>query len=291
MSLICSDHPQTYSLPIELFGQSRLPKPGQPGISIFDLQARIGHSSPEIHAFFPRNLTVRQTLENAWADTFLGKAQLNHQRDRDVDAHLRWFHAELNPGASLLTEKDATTAQDPVKSRRAPDLASVPSHRASHQIERIEAVDLDWADELRFGDISFSAQRVALFLRAIIKRPDLVILDEAFSGMDAYVRDRCMLWLDHGQQQIWSYVVEDGTPRKRKRNLLTKVGRMGGARFSGLSQEQALICVSHVKEEVPNSVRQWMCLPDPDTRAAVRCGRLVTPLSGNWKRWDRIWGM
>ena len=81
MSLICSDHPLAYSLPIKMFGFGRLPLPGRPGISIFDIQARIGQSSPEVHTFFPRNLTLRQTIENAWAETFLGTPKLNSHED------------------------------------------------------------------------------------------------------------------------------------------------------------------------------------------------------------------
>lgn len=291
LSLICSDHPQTYALPIELFGQSRLPKPGQPGISIFDIQARIGHSSPEIHAFFPRNLSVRQTLENAWADTFLGKAQLNHDRDSDVDAYLRWFHAELNPGSSPYPEEDEPTKQDTAQSLGQKKRRDPESQRAKRELEQIEAADIDWADELRFGEMSFSAQRVALFLRAIIKKPDLVILDEAFSGMDDYVRDRCMLFLARGQERSWAYFKPNKTRRQRRVAVASRLSKSGEARISGLSQEQALICVSHVKEEVPGLVREWMCLPDADEGKPARFGRLGSPLEWNWRKWDGIWGM
>ena len=46
LSLITSDHPQAYSQPVKIFGRSRLPEVGKPGISIFELQSRLGHSSP-----------------------------------------------------------------------------------------------------------------------------------------------------------------------------------------------------------------------------------------------------
>src|SRR5947207_7944203 len=148
LSLICSDHPQTYSLPVRLFGKSRLPKPGHVGISIFDIQSRIGHSSPEIHTFFPRTLSIRQTIQNAWAETFLSKPKLTAENHLAVNACLHWFEEDLRPRASTT--------------------------EASNEDQ------LQWADDLRFGGLPFSAQRVALFLRAIIKKPDLVILDEAF---------------------------------------------------------------------------------------------------------------
>ena len=283
LSLICSDHPQAYALPLELFGQSRLPKPGCRGISIFDIQARIGHSSPEIHAFFPRHLSVRQTLENAWAETFLGKAELNNNRDRDVDTCLRWFHAELNP-------RPEQTIIFPYGVEREGSLSLESGY------EQVEGADLDWADELRFGELSFSAQRVALFLRAIIKKPDLVILDEAFSGMDSHVRDRCMRFLEHGQRSSGVknlYTTNKTNPKTS--HTFEKLGTLGTVetfnklRFSGLSHDQALICVSHVKEEVPASVREWMCLPEANTGARPRSGRLRGPLQGNTKRWNIIW--
>ncbi|KAL8983876.1 MAG: hypothetical protein Q9177_004850, partial [Variospora cf. flavescens] len=89
LSLISSDHPQSYSLPIRLFSRPRLPSPGEPGISIFDLQSRIGHSSPELHAFFPKHLSLRRVLESAFADTFLVAPQLTFARDTLIDTHLK----------------------------------------------------------------------------------------------------------------------------------------------------------------------------------------------------------
>ncbi|KAM0814746.1 putative ABC transporter domain-containing protein [Seiridium cardinale] len=181
LSLICSDHPQTYSLPIRLFGKSRLPEPGSGTLplTIWDIQARIGHSSPEIHQLMPRSLTLRQVLENAWANTFRTKASLTSDSKEKVDAVLKWFEPELNPAYS----------------------ATYGSHAQP---------DLKWAGHYMFGELSFSAQRVALFLRAIIKNPDIVVLDEACSGMDDGVRNRCLLFLEHGETKTY-LAKEDGS--------------------------------------------------------------------------------
>ena len=91
-----------------------------------------------------------------------------------IDACLRWFEEDLRPGQAKASEHEASSSR--------------PS----------------WAEDLLFGGVPFSAQRVALFLRAIIKNPDLVILDEAFSGMDDGVRDRCLLFLAHGEAKQYS---------------------------------------------------------------------------------------
>lgn len=260
LSLICSDHPQSYSLPIKIFGKGRLPKSGQPGVSIFDIQTRIGQSSPEIHGFFPRNLTVRQTIRNAWADTFLSMPRPSHENDSTVDSCLQWFEAELNPASKLSNPQSS---------------------------KQIGSQGTDWADALHFGDIPFSSQRVALFLRAIVKKPDLVILDEAFSGMDDNVRDKCMLFLTWGETHLFGYS-SDGTRTKRGK-LTTSSKTSEEALISGLTEDQALICVSHVKEEVPGLIRQWICLPEAGGGWAPRFGRLHGPLEGCRNGWEEVW--
>jgi ABC-type molybdenum transport system ATPase subunit/photorepair protein PhrA len=253
LSLICSDHPQTYSLPIKLFGRSRLPEPGQPGISVFDIQARIGHSSPEIHHHMPRRLTLRQTLENSWSETFMGVPQLDDAAHAAVDATLRWFEPELRQSGVEL-RKDG---ERPI-----------------------------WADEVLFGGLPFSAQRLALFLRAVIKKPELVILDEAFSGMDDTVRDKCMLFLAHGENKTFSYGEDD-----QRTVVESEISKARNVKVGGLDPEQALLCISHVREEIPGCVREWICLPEANTGKPARFGKLDGPIEGDHRRWNEIWGM
>ena len=269
ISLICSDHPQAYSQPLQVFGRSRLPQPDQLGLSVFDLQARIGQSSPEIHAFFPRSLSLRQTLENAWADTFLGSPKLTTEVDDTVDACLRWFEAELNP------RFDPSTTQT-VK-------------RRDHHVH-YDALprSTDWADDVRFGEAQFSAQRVALFLRAIIKKPELVVLDEAFSGMDDYVRDKCILFLTWGEKRSFRIGQQYGI---EARSVFPTPQHLTGDHepITGLSDDQALICVSHIKEEVPGIVRHWMLLPEPGSHKPPRFGVWDRPLESDERIWQDIW--
>ncbi|PQE22487.1 ABC transporter protein [Rutstroemia sp. NJR-2017a BVV2] len=260
LSLICSDHPQTYSLPIRLFGRSRLPEPGKPGISIFDLQSRIGHSSPEIHNHIPRNLTLRKVLANAWADTFMGLPKLDAEANKKIDACLRWFEHDLRPGGGLSND---AARRDHVGAEPKPT----------------------WADDIFFRELPFSSQRVALFLRAIIKSPDLVILDEAFSGMDDGVRDRCLLFLAHGETKSYSHHGQD------KQVVESEIAKSGNVVMSGLNKDQALLCISHVREEIPGSVREWVCLPEANTGKEARFGKLNGPIEGNWRRWGEIWGL
>ncbi|KPM34760.1 hypothetical protein AK830_g11809 [Neonectria ditissima] len=248
VSLLCSDHPQSYSLPIKLFGRSRLPGSGssERPLTFWDIQSRIGHSSPEVHQHMPRRLTVRQVVENAWSETFGGKPKLDDVAREKVQAALKWFAPELNP-----------------------EYASSSSHE-----------NLAWADDYLFGGLSFSAQRVALFIRSMIKSPDVVVLDEAFSGMDDAVRDKCTLFLNKGEAKTY----------RSEEIVESEASRSGTIKVPGLSDQQALICIAHIKEEVPDCVREWLCLPEANTKQPARFGRLDGPLGLDEKRWQQVWG-
>ena len=257
LSLITSDHPQAYAMPMKLFGRSRLPEPGKPAISLFELQSRMGHSSPEIHAFFPRQLSIRQAVESAFAETFLSKPKLNHERDLDVSAALRFFKAELDPNAPITTKEDppriSTTSKD-----------LFPKILRSHQPYIPADYDVEYADSVTFGQLNTAQQRVVLFLRALIHRPDIIILDEAFSSMPASLRDKCIHFLEtgeHGRSKVTSV-----TRRTTAEDTWLKGFNIdpSSIRHHGLSDDQALVMISHVKEEIPDSIRYYMRLPsDP----------------------------
>ncbi|KAL1798681.1 hypothetical protein ACET3X_002718 [Alternaria dauci] len=245
LSLVTSDHPQTYSAPVKLFQRSRLPEPGVPGITIFEVQSRMGHASPEVHALFPKRLTLRTTLESAWADTPITKPRLDAEAKKRVDACLSWFEPELRPGFGSREKGSESFA---------------------------------WASETLFGEVSFSAQRVLLFLRATIRNPDIVILDEAFSGMDDLVRDKCLLFLSRGQSMQLK-PSDDG---------LKPIKWEGEVEMPGLQEHQALLCVSHSKHEVPGCIREWICLPEPGT-GPPRFGRFDGPVELDAGRWNEVW--
>ncbi|KAG5922756.1 hypothetical protein E4U53_003667 [Claviceps sorghi] len=265
MSLLSSDHPQAYSMPIRIFGQSRLPElpdpassgsERRPRLTFWDIQARIGHSSPEVHQHMPRSHSIRSVVENAWAATLgtLGThGKLDGPAKQRVEAALRWFAPELQ-----------------AKHRRLSGSSSSP---------------LSWADETTFGELSFPAQRVALFIRSIIKSPDVVVLDEAFSGMDDAVRDKCALFLVEGEHKTHPDRAAPGDI------VASEQSKRGTAVVGGLSERQALICIAHVKEEVPGCVREWMCLPEADSGRPPRFGRLDGPLGGDERRWGEVWGV
>ena len=236
LSLLTSDHPHSYSLPIKFFGRSRLPSPGKPGLSLWDIQSRVGHSSPEVHAFFPKRLPVRKVLESAWAETFGAKPKLNAERTQLVDAFLRWWEPELNHSKA----EDSTLAwsQDPL--------------------------------HYSFGALPFGIQRLLLLLRALIKNPDIIILDEAFSGLSPDVREKAMRFLERGLEGNESV-------------------------FSGMSKEQALIVVSHVREEIPVCVNEYVRLPGEEEVVELGKGLEMGRCDGGSIRtvegWGHVWGL
>ena len=181
-AIITSDHPLTYSQPIKHFSRSRLPEPGRRPVSLFDIQGRIGLSSPELHSFFPRELSLRRCVYSGFADTPLSSPKISPEEHAHVDAALAEF-------SDLVPEGD-------------------------------------WGS--LFGESDMSTQRLALFLRATLSKRDLVVYDEAFSGMRTDVRDRCFAFLE----------TERGFDKQR----------------------QAMIVVSRVSDEVPPGVSRWVRL-------------------------------
>ncbi|KAK5947471.1 hypothetical protein PMZ80_001621 [Knufia obscura] len=244
LSLFTSDHPQSYSLPIKFFGRTRLPSPGTTGLSLWEIQSRIGHSSPEVHGFFPRGLSVRQVLESAWAETFQSKPEMTNERINLVDHFLRVWRGEL--------------CQIPMK----------PGDN-----------NLQWARDRdnhpAFGRLPFGVQRLLLLLRAIIKQPDIIILDEAFSGLPSAVRDKAMGWLERGDASLGGGVGD-------------------GIKFPGLTDRQALVVVSHVREEVPDCVGEYLRLPSEEEASDGKTNLVGISEPGEIKTaegWNRVWGL
>ncbi|CAF9913442.1 MAG: hypothetical protein GOMPHAMPRED_007916 [Gomphillus americanus] len=286
LSLVNSDHPKSYSQSILYFERSRLPEVGQPGIPIFDLQSRIMQASPEVHAFFPKNLSVRAVLENAWADTFLSKPRLTYEIDSKVEAVLRWFEKELNPHC---TDEDplAALSEWPYTARR----------KAQNRVSIFYERGLDWADTIHLSELSFGAQRVALFLRAIIKKPDLVILDEAFSGMDKNTRIKCMMFLAYGETKWLAPKRQSKSNDMSEVDLLAKfqtpLVETGAVKNHPFESRQALVVVAHEPDEVPPLVDRYMFLEEPGSKKPPRFGMIPPGKERDSTRrrhwWGKLW--
>lgn len=73
----------------------------------------------------------------------------------------------------------------------------------SEQIENIERLidQFQLAPDQRLRDLSLSDQKTVLFLRSIVKRPDILILDEAFSAMDDWRIEQCKDFINNEFQE------------------------------------------------------------------------------------------
>ena len=145
LSLLTGDNPKSFSQNITLFGRQR-----GTGETIFDIQAKIGHVSPELHYHFPAHRTVKDAILSGFGGTFAPPEQLSSQQQRQYDELVEVFK----------------------------DVLSLELH------------------ESRFRELSTSQQRLVLLMRAFVKRPPLLILDEPYQGMDDTMVKRAREYLE-----------------------------------------------------------------------------------------------
>ncbi|WFD34955.1 hypothetical protein MCUN1_001801 [Malassezia cuniculi] len=168
LSLLLGDNPRTYALAPEqlrLFGRAR----DAPQNAHVLLQRRIGHVSPELFAAFPRKsverggLDVLETVMSGYDGIFTRRARSEAQI-----AHAKEL---LGRFASVITPRDGSQ------------------------------LDAEKLAATAFTDLSHGSQAVVLLLRAMVHRPELLVLDEAFQGMSsrqsAFVRE----YLDTAQDE------------------------------------------------------------------------------------------
>jgi molybdate transport system ATP-binding protein len=92
------------------------------------------------------------------------------------------------------------------------------------------AFGIAYLRERPFRTLSTGEQRLVLLLRALVKRPALLILDEPFQGLDLDAMHRCRAWLDRevGTDQTLLFVTHDPSelPRSVNRTLRLAAGRI-----------------------------------------------------------------
>lgn len=131
LSLLYGDHPQAYANDVRVFGHRR----GKSGESIWDVKRRIGFVSPELHLYFPQQLTARQVILTGLTDTMTVPKNVTVETETDVVALAHYF------GVTPLLNRP-------------------------------------------FGTLSTGEQRLTLFIRALIKHPPVLLLDEPFQAFD-----------------------------------------------------------------------------------------------------------
>lgn len=86
LSLINGDHPQSYGLEIELFGNKR-----GSGESIWDIKQKIGMISPEMHWYFDQNATVWHTLASGFYDSIGWFIDVKFQEKKQIEELMAFF--------------------------------------------------------------------------------------------------------------------------------------------------------------------------------------------------------
>lgn len=188
LSLLLGLHPQSYSLPstsLTLFGKPRR------SIPTTILKRRVGHSSPEIFASFPRNmgLSAYDAIGTGFEGVFSRRSLSPEQRERVLGLIGRFKELLKGP-------RDGEDVDTKVIARR------------------------------EFSHFTPPQQALLVFLRAVVGRPEVLVLDEPTQGMDEEIWEECRAFL----KEEWGEIGEDG--------------RLRGER-------QAVIVVSHYEDEVP----------------------------------------
>ena len=140
LSLIVAEHPQSWNSKVVDNGQPR--RTGKS--NYFDINKRIGMSSPELHSIFLKrgaNLSVREVIATG-------------------------LHEDSSN--NLLPTWDRLTK---------------PQRELIEMFLEYFWVKSDTRNK-RFGDLSVNDQKLTLFIKSLVKMPEVLILDEAFSGME-----------------------------------------------------------------------------------------------------------
>jgi molybdate transport system ATP-binding protein len=97
LSIITADNPQRFANDYDLFDKKR----GGIGASIWDIKQKIGHVSPELHLYFPKNTTVFKTI----ASGFFDATGIFFKKLSDIQVERVYEVAELLH-VHILIEKD-----------------------------------------------------------------------------------------------------------------------------------------------------------------------------------------
>ncbi|WVW86198.1 hypothetical protein I302_108240 [Kwoniella bestiolae CBS 10118] len=197
LSLILGHHPRSFSLPstsLQLFSKPRREIPTTA------LRSLIGHTSPEIYSSFPRGMGL--TAYSAVGTGFKGifsRSQLTEQQKERV--------------LSLL---------DQVKDLLQPSVGVAGNGTKGE-------MDLKEIALKQFSHFTPPQQGLLLFLRAIVGRPDLLILDEPSQGIDEFIWERCKGILEkewRENKRMATIVVshyQDEVPWKKGRGKVLKL--------------------------------------------------------------------
>ncbi|WWC94911.1 hypothetical protein V866_001763 [Kwoniella sp. B9012] len=197
LSILLGHHPRSFSLPstsLQLFSKPRREIPTT------TLRGMIGHTSPEIYSSFPRGMGL--TAYSAVGTGFKGifsRSELDENQKKRVLYLLDQVKDLLQPTVGL------------------------------GGVESTKGMDLKEIALRPFAHFTPPQQGLILFLRAIVGKPNLLVLDEPSQGIDEFIWERCKAilekeWKDN--EKMATIVVshyEDEVPWKKGRGKILKL--------------------------------------------------------------------
>lgn len=225
LSLLLGSHPQSFGMSAEalkLFGKAR----SEPSNATQLLLRKTGQLSPELANAFPRcsiergGLTVQEAIGTGFEGIFVRRALSQGQEDR-----IRRLVELFTPALSNVPRVPGRT-QCP-SSPRAPEdqTGGLASSRLLSSA---------------FSSLAPGSQAVVLFLRSIVHRPRLLILDEPFQGMSSTQVSMVRRYLDtQGDENLESQEAKEGIDLEEAR------------KDAEWRKERAVVVVSHFEDEWP----------------------------------------
>ena len=256
LALLTGDHPQSYTqanlyLPSLTASSDVRSEPSPPTFHYYSLDSRkktptanlrrlVGVVSPEMFDAFPR----RHPGMNIWEaiGTGFNGGFVPRNRGATTKSTVGWVDVdddELGYGWYNLQDHEKEARREDIRKWRVGRcwevlealgptswITSLPPKSLQSQLKTQPSPETVAFASIHFSSISPGEQRLVLLMRALVGRPPLVLLDEAWSGMD------------------------DGMIAAARRYLR---GEFTDGMAGGIGEDQAVVVITHWEDEVP-----WM---------------------------------
>lgn len=225
LSLLNGSHPQSYSFSPDnysLFEKAR----SAPSNATRILSYRIGYFGPDLIASFPRKgrqtggLSIKDAVSCGFSGVF-SRVSLKPEQEKQVEAMLQHFKDCISfrdVGARLIDES------------------------------------VTWWDR-DFIELDGGSQAITLFLRAVVNRPAILILDEPFQGMDAVQIGKIRNFVDSLGQKDSFTMAEDSLEARQKD--IEKAAKC------------AIVLVSHYINEWPDRIGEYLLLDNGQVKEQI----------------------
>jgi molybdate transport system ATP-binding protein len=186
LSLILGDNPQAYANDVSLFGKRR-----GSGDNIWDIKSRIGWVAPELHLYYPRNVSCFEVVCSG-------------------------FYDAMGPYRRCTAQQRDTIA------------------------EWLQRLGLPHVGDTAFGALSEGEQRMILIARALVKEPELLVLDEPCQGLDEANRDRVLRTVEALGDHVASSLIYVSHQRDALPGTITHMLRLDGGKVAGKGRLQGV---------------------------------------------------